>query len=145
MHQVISTLFPCCLLWLLSYFSLFIQILNFNNRFMGSVTILLVLVSLRGSIANDLPKTSYFKYIDLWFMFYITNIFFIITYHIYLDNFSPKTVLVSSEHCTKENQEDDAMQTKYILNRHRMNRYAKVSFPILTIIFNIVYFSLTIW
>ena len=145
MHQVISTLFPCCLLWLLSYFSLFIQILNFNNRFMGSVTILLVLVSLRGSIANDLPKTSYFKYIDLWFMFYITNIFFIITYHIYLDNFSPKTVLVSSEHCTKENQEDDAMQTKYILNRHRMNRYAKISFPILTIIFNIVYFSLTIW
>ena len=70
MSQVISTFFPTCLLWLLAYFTIFIYIDNFNNRFMGSVTFLLVLVSLHGSIVNGLPKTTYFKYID--FSFYGT-------------------------------------------------------------------------
>ena len=64
-NQVISTIFPTCLLWILIYFTMLINVLNFNNRFMGSVTFLLVLVTLRNSVNSSLPKTSYLKYIDL--------------------------------------------------------------------------------
>ena len=85
MNQIINTIFPTCLLWVLAYSTLFINVQNFNNRFMGSVTFLLVLAALLGSINNSLPKTSYFKYIDLWFLWYITNIFLIIISHIILD------------------------------------------------------------
>ena len=145
MHQVISTIFPCMLLWLLSYFSLFISVFNFNNRFMGSVTILLVLVSLRGSIATDLPKTSYFKYIDLWFLWYITNIFFIISYHIIVDRFSANTITdlqsISSRHLEENDYEDVPIK---ILTRDQINKYAVIIFPVLTICFNLVYFTLTL-
>ena len=35
-------------------------------RFMGALTSLLVLASLLASIEENLPKTSYFKKIDVW-------------------------------------------------------------------------------
>ena len=73
-------------LWLLAYLTLYINIKNFNNRIMVSVTTLLILVSMLTSINADLPKTSYFKYIDLWFLWYICNILLIITFHIFIDH-----------------------------------------------------------
>ena len=72
-------------LWLLSYSTLFIKLNDFNDRFIGTVTALLVMTSLLGSINMTLPRTSYFKFIDLWFLWYIANIFSIITFHIIVD------------------------------------------------------------
>ena len=149
MSQVIATFFPSCLLWLLSYFSLFINPYNFNNRFMGSVTVLLVIVSLRGSIASDLPKTSYFKYIDLWFLWYITNIFFIIAYHILVDNVSSETrlTIVTSQIMSQGNRPKDYDEEDTLIKystKARVNRYAIILFPLITVFFNIIYFTLTI-
>ena len=110
---------------------------------MGSVTSLLVLASLLGSIQSGLPKTSYFKYIDLWFLWYITNIFFIIISHIMLD-------CVTINHRFKE-KENDVMVVKPInrepipatpktlSNREFINTIAIMVFPVLTIIFNTFY------
>ena len=143
MNQIINTIFPTCLLWLLAYSTLFINVQNFNNRFMGSVTSLLVLASLLGSIQSGLPKTSYFKYIDLWFLWYITNIFFIIISHIMLD-------CVTINHRFKE-KENDVMAVKPInrepipatpktlSKREFINRIAIMVFPVLTIMFNTFY------
>ena len=52
---------------------------------MVAVTALLVLASLLGAISDELPTTSYFKFIDLWFLWYLINIFLITLYHIMLD------------------------------------------------------------
>ena len=143
MNQIINTIFPTCLLWLLAYSTLFINVQNFNNRFMGSVTSLLVLASLLGSIQNGLPKTSYFKYIDLWFLWYITNIFFIIISHIMLD-----CVTIDQRFKGKEkdvmavkpiNGEPIPVTPKILSRREFINRIAIMVFPVLNITFNTFY------
>lgn len=69
-------------LWMLWRFR---SLSPFSYRFMGALTSLLVLASLLASIEENLPKTSYFKKIDVWFMSYIIFIFVIIVFHICVD------------------------------------------------------------
>ena len=142
MTQIISTIFPTCLLWLLAYFTLFIKVENFNNRFMGSVTSLLVLASLLGSINSGLPKTSYFKYIDLWFLWYITNIFLIIIYHILLDNINDNmngnAIMVNS--CNSNATANTCEKSR----RKFFNKIAIMLFPLFTVGFNTVYLYKTL-
>ena len=150
--QILSTIFPSCLLWLLAYFTLFIDTSNFNNRFMGSVTFLLVLVALRSSIDNSLPKTAYFKYIDVWFFWYIANIFLVITYHVFYDKLlktkNIPIIKVSPQGSPKVrpsnlgHNETHAI-TKF-MSRKNTNNIVIVMFPILTIVFNIIYFLQTV-
>ena len=82
MNQMLNTFLPTVLLWSLAYFTLFIEIENFSDRFIGTVTTLLVLVALLNSTNGDLPKTSYFKFIDLWFLWFISSILFTTLFHI---------------------------------------------------------------
>ena len=132
-NQIINTFFPTCLMWILAYSTLFINLDNFNNRFMGAVTSLLVLSSLLGSINNTLPKTSYFKYIDIWFLWYITNILLIIISHIIMDNV-PNTSEDNSS-------SSDNIQTSqnYMGKRTSINRISIKMFPVFTVCFNIIY------
>ena len=84
-HQIMVTFIPTVLLWLLSYLTLYIKLDAFNERIMVSITVLLVLAAMLGFINYDLPKTSYFKYINFWFLWYITNIFLITIFHIIIE------------------------------------------------------------
>ena len=52
---------------------------------MGSITSMLVLATIFASINSDLPKTAYFKIIDIWFNWFIGNIFAIIVLHATID------------------------------------------------------------
>ena len=107
------------------------KIENFNNRFMGSITALLVLTALLGSINDDLPITSYFKYIDMWFTWYIANIFCIIVFHIFLDKtreVNTKNKVVSIDSRLKRSDREQII-----------NKIAKYGFFGLTLIFNIIY------
>ena len=83
--QMINTFIPIFMLWLLAYSTLFIKIENFTDRFMGTITSLLVLAAMLTSINTTLPRTSYFKYIDLWFSWYLANIFSFVIFHIVLN------------------------------------------------------------
>ena len=53
---------------------------------MGAVTSLLVLAALLGSMQASLPKTAYFKVIDIWFNWFMSNIFLIILIHVIVDH-----------------------------------------------------------
>ena len=120
-HQLISTFFQTCCLSLLAYLTMFINVANFSDRFMGSVTALLVLAALLASISNDLPKTSYFKYIDIWFLWNITNIFLISAFHVALDQ-----VL---------------QQNKSVANS--LNIFFKyMAFPVANLLFFVIFFTL---
>ena len=86
-NQVTLTFVPTLVLWLFGYITLFIEPNGdgFSDRFMGAGTALLVIVTLLSAINADLPKTSYVKYIDIWFMWHVISIFLMIAYHMILN------------------------------------------------------------
>ena len=112
----------------------FLKILN-HIKFL-SARILLVLAALLSSIKLQIPSTSYFKYIDLWFLWYTAFIFLITLFHIFLHEI-PKTlernkisvggkvILVNSEE--KKSKKDI------------INDKAKILFLIPFFIFNLIY------
>ena len=128
---------------------------------MVTITALLVLASLLGSISEDLPTTSYFEFIDLWFLWYLINIFIITIYHILLDmvkddenvgilthqsyNGEKKGNQIIPITIQKEKQAkckkcgDDGSK----MGKDRINDIAIIVFPICTILFNIIYFILS--
>ena len=144
--QLVITFIPTFLLWLFGYSTLFINIEHSSDRFMGAGTALLVIATLLNAINGDLPKTSYLKLIDLWFVWHILNIFAIIIYHIILDRM--RNYL--------ENVDDDAVQQfqgtdneNAIANdgtnkRSRINHVVIMVFPLLNGIFYGLYFYLTL-
>jgi hypothetical protein len=84
-NQVIITFVPTFVLWLFGYLTLLIDVDNSSDRFTGAGTSLLVIVTLIYAIEIGLPKTSYVKYIDIWFLWHLTSIFLMISYHIILE------------------------------------------------------------
>ena len=143
-NHIISLFFPTWLIWLLAYLTFYVDLQNFNNRFMGSVTSLLVLASLLNSMQRNLPKTSYFKYVDLWFLWYIINSISMIGAHIIISKLHGDSELNDSPTLawTDKTMDISEVQTS---KRGKANRMAKVLFPLLTIPFNIIYFIITIF
>lgn len=80
-----QSFFQSWLLGFLSYLTFWIDIRKFNDRFMGSLTALLVLTSLISTLAERLPNTSYFKMIDIWLFFFICSTSINIALHILID------------------------------------------------------------
>ena len=117
--QMTTTFLQTFMQWFLAYLTLFIPVRNLNERFMGAVTALLVLASLLGTMENTLPKSSQMKFIDFWFLWYIINIFFIIIFHVVLENLNKKEKKIA-------------------------NKTISSILPILVLVFNIAYFSLSV-
>ena len=153
---MINAFLPTFLLWLLGYSTLLIKIEDFQDRFMGTVTALLVLAALLSSISMSLPRTSYFKYIDIWFLWYLANIFIIIVYHIILDldiivmERSNTGSQVSSKSPFEEEQNEKFNEETKIspygeskFTKKSINKIATILFPIIVLCFNVIYFVLT--
>ncbi|KAG7166368.1 Glycine receptor subunit alpha-4-like 3, partial [Homarus americanus] len=81
---------PTILLILIAYATFYFNPDDFNSRVVVAVTSLLVLTSLLTQTSNALPKTSYFKLIDVWLFFSIVIIFVVILLQT-LVNFSKPT------------------------------------------------------
>ena len=84
-QTLLKTFMQSFFLWILAFLTFFIEVHNFSDRFMGSVTALLVLVNLLSSLEYSLPKTSDFKLIDLWFNWFIVNILTVTITHVYVN------------------------------------------------------------
>ena len=141
MTHLTSTYFQSFLMWFLAYLTLYIQIEDFSNRFMGTVTALLVLVALLASIVDKLPQTSYFKFIDLWFTFFIINIIFLIMFTVFED-----AVLRSEERVLFLNTSVGHDGAKQETGRKRAIKYnwiAKMIFPLIVLVFCILYFLMS--
>ena len=116
---------------------------------MGAGTALLVIVTLLNAVNNDLPKTSYMKYIDLWFMWHVISVFLMIAYHIVLDRLRS----YFNTHSIDDNQvipfkklEEDVLSLKKdgwkII--HRINDCLIIVFPGVNGIFYGIYIYLTL-
>ena len=147
-NQIKSIYCPTVLLWVLAYMTIFLCVTDFANRSRISVTLLLVLVTLFGSLKDDLPKTTYFKFIDLWFLWYIVNVFLIISHHVIIERFhvSHSTGSVLQIKPSLTSNERRRLFTKLFSNVfvHDINKFAAVTFLTLMIIFNVMYFIFTI-
>jgi hypothetical protein len=137
-QHLLSTFLQSFLLWLLSYMTLFIDIADFSNRFMGAVTALLVLAALLGSLQATLPKTAYFKVIDIWFNWYVSNIFFIILIHVIVDHLHKnfRRIVPGPMSFPKEKADDKSVF---------LNQTFKIVDFIINFFFIIIYFAFSLF
>ncbi|XP_064091613.1 uncharacterized protein LOC135205179 [Macrobrachium nipponense] len=87
-YHLVATYLPTSIMIVIAYLSFFFGVEDFNDRIMVSLTSLLVLSSLLTQTSETLPKTSYFKMVDIWLFFCIVTIFTVILIHtasIYVD------------------------------------------------------------
>ena len=103
-----------------------------------------------GSVKDKIPNTPYFKYIDIWSIWYLSNIFLITCFHVFMErslgNVSTDLSRVypwdSNSSSTSEDYENENTKAKY---RVKVNNFAAFFFPVVTTVFNSVYFSLSIY
>ena len=147
-NQLLTTFIPTFILWLFGYATLFIvpDEDGFANRFMGAGTALLVIVTLLNAINADLPKTSYMKYIDLWFVWHVVSIFGMIVYHIILDRIRTHNESQTDDSVVPFKTVDDTA----LLDRNGWNRINRINdiliivFPTINGVFYAIYFYLTL-
>ena len=142
--QLITTFFPTCLLWLLAYFTLFIKVDDFTDRIMVSITVLLVLAALLSSIKGSIPATSYFKYIDIWFLWYTAYIFAIAVLHILLDQMNTNTYIapLKKKNIAIGSRGLKVKKLNKKSRKERINDIAKTLLLLPFILFNVIYFFL---
>nr|XP_045625856.1 uncharacterized protein LOC123775072 [Procambarus clarkii] len=83
---------PTALLIVIAYASFFFNPDDFNSRITVALTALLVLASLFTQMSNSLPKTSYFKLVDVWLFFAIVIIFVVVILQTLIDFFADKDI-----------------------------------------------------
>jgi len=146
-NQLLTTFIPTFILWLFGYATLFIvpDEDGFANRFMGAGTALLVIATLLNAINADLPKTSYMKYIDLWFVWHVVSIFAMIVYHIILDRIRTHYESKADDKVVSFKITDDiASLDKNGWKRvNRINDILSIVFPTINGVFYAIYFYFT--
>jgi len=147
--SILTVFIPTVVLWLFGYSTLFIDPEHHIDRFMGSGTALLVITTLLNAINSDLPKTSYMKFIDLWFVWHGFSVLCIICYNITLGRmikhfetpFPGIKDIMELNYRPKEHMEKTKTQGKE--KSYRFNQMFMVVFPIINMMFYVVYFTLS--
>ncbi|KAG7171177.1 Glutamate-gated chloride channel alpha-like 1, partial [Homarus americanus] len=67
-YYISSAYVPSCMLLIISYLTYFFTLDDFQTRITVALTSLLVLATLFSQLVGSLPKTSYLKLIDVWFL-----------------------------------------------------------------------------
>ncbi|XP_047736394.1 glycine receptor subunit alpha-2 [Hyalella azteca] len=86
-YAMLNIYIPSMILLIISCLTLFFRPPIFEVRLMTALTSLLVLATLFTQVSASLPKTSYFKMVDIWLLFCIFAIFLIIAFHAVIDNY----------------------------------------------------------
>ncbi|XP_076056292.1 uncharacterized protein LOC143034241 [Oratosquilla oratoria] len=89
-YYVLTLYIPTTLLIIISYCTFYFKLTNFQARIIVAITTLLVLSSLFTQTSSSLPKTSYFKLIDIWLFFAIVIIFCVVIFHTAIEFFDQK-------------------------------------------------------
>ena len=144
--SLLNTFIPTVGLWLFGYSTLFIDPDYHINRFMGASTALLVTVTLRNAINSELPKTSYMKFVDLWFVWHVMSIFFISCCHISFGRIlkcfkKPKKV---EDLPYRTNDYMEASKVEVNVKTKKIDRISLILFSGINIIFYAIYFYVTL-
>ncbi|XP_042877001.1 uncharacterized protein LOC122256409 [Penaeus japonicus] len=90
-YILMNVYIPSMLLLVVSYVTLYFRVGIFQARVLGSLTALLVMATLFTQASSHLPKTSYFKMVDVWLLTCIVVIFVIIVFHVVIDRAFERT------------------------------------------------------
>ncbi|XP_037783103.1 uncharacterized protein LOC119579386 [Penaeus monodon] len=82
---IMNVYIPSLCLLVISYLTLYFSANIFQVRVLASLTSLLVMATLFTQASSSLPKTSYFKMVDVWLLSSIFFIFIIIVLHTVID------------------------------------------------------------
>ena len=149
-NGIIQIIIPSLVLWLCAFLTLQYDVVDLTNRNRTSVTVLLALVTLYGSITMkvDFPKTSGFKAIDVWFVWYLINIFVMICHHTVIGRLA--TERRSNTICPKKNSfcmcetEEDTLAFDESLHRKEtINSIMNLILLLSMLSFNVFYFLLS--
>ena len=150
-NGIIQIITPSVVLWLLAFLTLQYDVDDLTNRNRTSVTALLVLVTLFGSLTNksDFPKTSGFKAIDVWFVWYLINIFIIICHHTAISKITRtiknNAIAMEEQHSYSmyEKDEDMLAVVKSLKRRETINNVMILILLLSTLSFNVCYFFIS--
>ena len=135
---------PTLIIWMVAFLSMCLDMGDLVNRSRISVSVLLVLVTFFGSISikEDFPKTTSFKYIDIWFLWYLTNTLVIIYYHVVIVNLYRRDS--STKHVSPllhmDDTNDEPIRRKTLKKKIFINSIVTIFLFLSTISFNLTYF-----
>ncbi|KAK3853727.1 hypothetical protein Pcinc_039746, partial [Petrolisthes cinctipes] len=84
-YAILNIYLPTLVLLIVNYVTLYFRPAIFDTRMMAALTVQLVIATLFSQVSASLPKTSYFKMVDLWFIFCIGITFLTIVLHVVVD------------------------------------------------------------
>nr|XP_053627980.1 uncharacterized protein LOC128685465 [Cherax quadricarinatus] len=84
-YYISNTFLPSIMLVIICWLALYFDLTDFQDRIMVSLTSLLVLATFFTQTSNSIPKTTYLKLIDVWFVALISEDFIIIVSLVYIE------------------------------------------------------------
>ena len=113
-----------------------------QDRVMVSLTAMLVLVSFFSKTSEYIPRTSYLKLIDIWFVFLITYNFGVIISMVIIEKIRFKTMVVQEKEnfkSCKTSKDTPNWKTKF---SEKMNDVSKLFFMFILVAFMIYFLKI---
>ncbi|XP_037787796.1 glutamate-gated chloride channel subunit beta-like [Penaeus monodon] len=99
-HYVITHHLPIAFVLILAYGTLFLKLPTFLDRIIVSLSSFLLAVSIFSQVCSGLPKTAYFKMVDIWLFVCLVLIFAIVVCHATIEYVSEEGDLSSGRSST---------------------------------------------
>ena len=132
-YHLLTFYIPSLCFMFIAYLTMYFRLNNFQVRAIVSLTSLLVLITLNNQVSTQLPKTSYFKMIDVWLFGAMGFIFSIIVLQTVIDFFyEPKL-------------EKQAWSKGTIHWSEKIMKLCRVILPFILIVFILIYVSIILF
>ena len=108
-----------------------------------------MLAALLSSLDSSLPKTAYFKHVDVWFFWFIIHIVLLVVLHIQVDRY----IKVETDEVLSLVPTGLGYPRQKLLDKNprprvkrslRLNRAGKLYLPVIVIIFIFIYFPISV-
>jgi len=84
-YHLITIFIQSILLLAVAYLTFYFRLNNFQDRIMISITCMLIISTIQSSIDKMVPKTSYFKMVDIFLLYSFNVVIVIMAIHTYMD------------------------------------------------------------
>ncbi|XP_068250250.1 uncharacterized protein [Palaemon carinicauda] len=149
-YAILNIYTPSLVLLVVSYITLFFRPTIFDVRMMSALTAQLVIATFFSQVSSTLPKTSYFKMVDVWLLFCIGITFLVIIFHAVVDSLindptgskdeiSPFSRIIKIK--PQSGDSHTAFEEDPKNRGHQMVLITKIVTFVLFLLFNLIYWS----
>ncbi|XP_068202881.1 uncharacterized protein [Palaemon carinicauda] len=147
-YYIGNTFIPTLMLVLICYGCFWFDLTDFQDRIMVSLTALLVLATFFSQISQSIPRTSYLKLIDVWFLALITEVFAIIVSLVFIEVLRLRVpngtmIKVVPLNSATSSRFDKLSSIRGYANPERLNRLFILVYPITLLILLFIFVSVT--